>query len=69
MNNKLPHKSTQHFWWIAIIALGASVASVCFIQADPYNPDTQKLRILLPALGAIVAGVCLITATADRWFK
>ncbi|MBN2702781.1 MAG: hypothetical protein JXR23_01085 [Pontiellaceae bacterium] len=69
MTNKLPYKSTQHYWWIAIIALSVSVAAVCFIHPDPYNSGTQKLRILLPAAGIIITGVCLIMATADRWFK
>jgi hypothetical protein len=67
--SKLPHKPTQHYWWIAIIALGAAVAAICFIRPDPFNPDTQRLRILIPAAGIIIAGFCLITATADRWFK
>lgn len=69
MKNKLPYKFTQHYWWIAIIALAVSVVAVYFIEPDPYNPTTQKLRILLPAVGIIVAGICLIMATADRWFK
>lgn len=69
MNKQLPYKSNKHYWWIAIIALSASVATICFIQPDPFNPDTQKLRVLVPAAGIIVAGFCLITATADRWFR
>jgi hypothetical protein len=69
MKNTPPYKSTQHYWWIAIIALAVSVAAVFFIEPDPYNSTTEKLRILLPAAGILIAGLCLITATADRWFK
>ena len=67
--NKSPFHPRALLWWVAIIALGISIA-LFFALGDQAEIDValRQRRMLFPLIGVIIAGVCLIAGTAGRWF-
>ncbi len=66
---KSPFHPKALLWWVAIIALGVSVAIYFGLEEQAkYDVAIAQRRTMIPVIGIIIAGLCIIAGTAERWF-